>query len=128
MMGKLTRKSEIANVMFGLIGAFSFITAIGIQSGWADRAPDLVYGDVINLPNGFVLLLLAAALQLGNRRLGMYIAAVTLICGFEGIWMEGLRNPFFTGWLLIWIAFLVHAFLARSRQPLAFQLAIERTN
>ena len=128
MIGKLTRKSEIPNVMFGVIGAFSFITAIGIQSGWADRAPDLVYGDVINLPNGLVLLLLAAALQLGNRRLGIYVAAVTLVCGFEGIWMEGLRNPFFIGWLLIWIAFLVHAFLARSQQVLRFQGAIERIN
>ena len=128
MIIRLTRKSEIANVMFGLIGAFSFITAIGIQSGWADRAPDVVYGDVINLPNGLVLLLLVTALQLGNRRLGIYVAVVTLVCGFEANWMEGLRNPFFMGWLLIWTAFLAHALLARSRQLLTFQRAIERAN
>jgi hypothetical protein len=128
MIGKLTRKSEISNVMFGLFGAFSFITAIGTQLGWARRAPDVVNGDLINLPNGFVLLLLAAALQFGNFRLGIYMTTVTLVCAFEAILMQGLRNPFFMGWLLIWAAFLAHALLARSRQVPRLEGAIERIN
>jgi len=106
MKRKLSKQSEITIVLFGLIGAFSFITAIGIQSGWADRAPDVIYPDVINLPYGFVLLLLAVAGLSGNRHVWLYGVIMTVVCGFEAIWMEGFRNPFSIGWLVIWAAFV----------------------
>jgi len=105
MNRKLNKKSEITSVTFGLIGAFSLITAIGMRSGWADRAPDVIYGDEINLPYGFVLLLLAIAGLSGNRRVWLYGVIMTVACGIEAIWMEGFRNPFSIGWLVIWTAF-----------------------
>jgi hypothetical protein len=34
MNRKPNKKSEITSAAFGLIGAFSFVTAIGMQWGW----------------------------------------------------------------------------------------------
>ena len=118
MNRRLNKKSEITSVAFGLIGAFSFITAIGIQSGWADRAPDVIYPDAINLPYGFVLLLLAVAGLSGNRRVWLYGVIMTVACGFEAIWMEGFRNPFSIGWLVIWAAFVGCMLSIGKKEPL----------
>ena len=118
MNRKHNKKSEITSVAFGLIGAFSFITAIGMRSGWADRAPDVIYGDEINLPYGFVLLLLAMAGLSGNRRVWLYAVIMTVACGFEAIWMEGFHNPFSVGWLMIWAAFVGCMLSIGKKEPL----------
>ncbi|HEV2101561.1 MAG TPA: hypothetical protein VGR58_02175 [Candidatus Acidoferrum sp.] len=117
MSRKLNMKSKIASIAFGLIGASSLLVALGTHL-WGDRAPDVLYGDEINLPYGFVLLLTAIALQSGSHRVTVYGAIMTVACGFEAIWMEGFRNPFSIGWLVIWAAFVGCTLSIDKKEPL----------
>lgn len=126
MSGKLNSKSKVIRIAFGLIGAFSVMVALGNHL-WGGRAPDVIYGDEINLPYGFLLLLLAIALHSGNQRVTMYAAIMTIVCGFEAIWMEALENPFSIGWFLVWLGLLACMVSVGRKQPIIVEGEIGHT-
>ena len=100
---KFDRRSLAA--LFGSLGAFLIIQRLGLTFGlWGSRAPDVIYGDEMNLAQGFVLLLVAIELYRGNKygRIFAALMAVVNACAVF-FYSANLPTPVAFCWMVFWI-------------------------
>jgi hypothetical protein len=111
--------------LFALLGAFVAVLAVGPFLG--SRAPDVVYGDEMNFPEGVVFFLVALALYQGNRHVKIFAAIMAVVNGiapmFE-VWT--LSKPFALFWVGIWACVFAAAFwLAPKAERLTSKEAVK---
>lgn len=90
-----------------LLGAFLALQVLGALLGWNGRAPDVVYGDEMNIPEEFVLFLVGIALYRHNNHARFFATAMALLNGIAAAFYSDLdiftlSRPLTFCWFLIW--------------------------
>ena len=71
--------------------------------GWGGRAPDVVYGDEMNFPEGMVLLFVAIELYRRNSRAKFFAAVLAILNGVAAAFdIATLSRPVAFSWTAIW--------------------------
>jgi hypothetical protein len=100
---KIDRRSLAAP--FGCVSAFLIVQRLGLTFGiWGSRAPDVIYGDEMNLAQGFVLLLVAVELYRSNKYARIFAALMAVVnaCAVF-FYSPNLSTPVAFCWLAFWI-------------------------
>jgi hypothetical protein len=91
--------------LLGFLGAFLVVQRLGLAFGlWGSRARDVVYGDEMNLAQGFVLLLVAIELYRGKKYARIFPAMMAVVNAYALFFHSPtLAIPVAFYWLLFWI-------------------------
>jgi hypothetical protein len=101
------RKPTIV-AFFLAVAAIANFAAITSLLGVSNRAPDVVYGDEMDCPEGIVLALVAVEFYRGNRRASSYAAVIVLLNMIAAVFEPiTLIRPFALLWTGIWMFFLI---------------------
>jgi len=96
--------------LFALLGAFVTLLALGVFF-LGSRAPDVIYGDEMNFPEGVVLFLVAMALYQGNRRTSLFAALMAVVSATAPLFDTWtLSTPYAICWAGIWACVFAVAF------------------
>jgi hypothetical protein len=98
-----------AGVFFGLLG---ILQTLGTILGWGgSRAPDIVYGDEMNFPEGIILLLVSIELFRHNARIKVFAVLLAILNEIAGvIGVITLARPVAFSWVGIWLSVFAVAY------------------
>jgi len=96
--------------LFALLGSLVTFLALGVFF-LGSRAPDVVYGDEMNFPEGIVLFLVAVALYQGNRHASLFAAVMAVVSAIAPLFDAWtLSTPYAICWAGIWACVFAVAF------------------
>ncbi len=109
-------------VLFGFLGAFLIVRRLGLTFAlWGSRARDVVYGDEMNLAQGFVLFLVAIELYRAKTYARIFAALMAVVNAYAVFFYSPtLAIPVAFCWLVFWIfVFAVASWPVEKAQVLA---------
>jgi hypothetical protein len=96
--------------LFALLGAFVTLLSLGVFF-LGSRAPDVVYGDEMNFPEGIVLFLVGVALYQGNRRTSLFAALMAVVSATAPLFDAWTMSTHYSiSWAGIWACVFAIAF------------------
>jgi hypothetical protein len=111
---KLTKPNFAAFLVF--LGIVIIFVSFANLLGWMGRAPDVVYGDEMNLPEAILVVLVGIEFCKNKRRAWLFAILLAILNGVVGVLgAVSLAWSFAFAWMCLWIVVSVVAFRSSGK-------------